>query len=62
MEEKKEDKTKKKGGNKAGVRTQKLFTFRIDQEAAEYISGEANKGRLINELIIQWGKKNKKKL
>lgn len=63
MEEQNE---KKKQGRKnyapRGTRTQKAMTFRLDNEAAEYLSTVDNKGRLINELIINWGKENKSEL
>ena len=58
MENNNEEKKKQGRKNYAprGTRTQKAMTFRLDNEAAEYLSTVDNKGRLINELIINWGK------
>ena len=41
----------KKEGIKRGARTQKAMAFRLDNELAEWLSLQANKGRYINELI-----------
>lgn len=41
----------RKDGIQRGVRTQKMMTFRIDNENAEWLSQQPNKGRVINELI-----------
>lgn len=48
MEENKE-RTRKQRKN--GERTQKLMTFRLDNDLCEWLSTKANKGRLINELL-----------
>lgn len=34
-----------------GVKTQKMMSFRVDNEVAEKLDQEANKGRLINDLL-----------
>lgn len=34
-----------------GKRTQKMMTFRLDSDLEDMLSQEANKGRLINELL-----------
>lgn len=34
-----------------GERTQKMMSFRVDNENWEYLQGFRNKGRKINELI-----------
>lgn len=36
-----------------GERSQKSFTFRLDDENQEWLSQQPNKGRYINELIAQ---------
>lgn len=36
---------------KNGERTQKMFSFRLDKENADWLQGVQNKGRLINELL-----------
>ena len=63
MEEQNEKKKQeRKNYAPRGTRTQKAMTFRLDNDAAEYLSTVDNKGRLINELIIEWGNRNKKEL
>ena len=42
--------TVKRGGT-WGVQTQKMMSFRLDTDLIEPLSKEANKGRLINDLI-----------
>lgn len=34
-----------------GERSQKMMSFRLDNEVAEWLSTKVNKGRYINELI-----------
>lgn len=34
-----------------GVHTQKMMSFRVDNDIAERLTQEANKGRLINDLL-----------
>jgi len=41
----------RKGGQTQGVRTQKMMSFRVDNENWEWLETKANKGRYINELI-----------
>lgn len=43
-------KTEKKKSPKAG-RTQKMMTFRADNENVEWLNTKPNKGRYINDLI-----------
>ena len=38
---------------KKGVRTQKMMSFRIDYENAEWLETTENKGRTINRLIAE---------
>ncbi|MBQ4205191.1 MAG: hypothetical protein II662_00855 [Bacteroidales bacterium] len=40
-----------------GVRTQKPMTFRLDSDLDEKLGQEANKGRLINDLLREHFKK-----
>lgn len=59
MEQKKEKKkrayksqaTIRKAYRKADGRTQKMVSFRLDVDLIPHLEGEANKGRLINELL-----------
>lgn len=41
----------RKGGQTQGVRTQKMMSFRVDNENCEWLETKVNKGRYINELI-----------
>ena len=41
----------KKEGIKRGARTQKAMAFRLDNDLADWMSLQANKGRYINDLI-----------
>lgn len=43
---------------KRGQRTQKMMSFRCDNETAELLKDYPNKGRLINQLIKEYLKKN----
>lgn len=36
-----------------GESTQKMMSFRLDAENAEYLSTKPNKGRFINELLAR---------
>ncbi|WP_405366731.1 hypothetical protein [Ruminobacter sp.] len=36
-----------------GEQAQKMMSFRLDYENAEYLSTKPNKGRFINDLIAQ---------
>lgn len=38
---------------KHGQRTQKMMSFRIDEENAAHLAKVENKGRLINELLAE---------
>lgn len=49
-EEKKDNARVRKGG-KHGEITQKMMSFRIDNDLLDYLGRWANKGRLINELL-----------
>lgn len=55
-----EEKTKKPGVRKdnikRGQRTQKMMSFRIDDEVQDILNKVTNKGRLINDLIKEWWK------
>ena len=54
MKEKKErasTATIKKAFKRDGSRSQKMVSFRLDNELQPYLDQEANKGRLINELL-----------
>lgn len=55
-----EEKTKKPGVRKdnikRGQRTQKMMSFRIDDEVQDILEKVTNKGRLINDLIKEWWK------
>ena len=54
MKEKQEEKTRvRKVYAAKGERSQKMMTFRIDLENAEWLEHQDNKGRTINNLIAQ---------
>lgn len=36
--------------------TQKMVSFRADTEVLEILNLQANKGRFLNDLVIQWSK------
>lgn len=38
---------------KRGERTSKMMTFRIDADNLEWLNTQANKGRVINDLIAK---------
>lgn len=52
-----EQKTKQAGTRKAyaarGEKAQRMMSFRLDYENAQYLSTKANKGRFINELLAR---------
>ena len=50
--EKQEKELVRKGGNAKGVRTQKMVSFRLDNDLEEWLSKSPNKGRLINQLLF----------
>ena len=41
----------KKGDNRTGRITQKMMSFRLDNDLEEYLGKQVNKGRYINNLI-----------
>lgn len=43
----------KKGDNRTGRITQKMMSFRLDNDLEEYLGKQVNKGRYINNLIRQ---------
>ena len=56
MEQKEEKQRERKQDIKRGVRTQKMMTFRCDNDVADILSCVANKGRLLNDLVKEWAK------
>lgn len=46
-----EESKKRKEGTRRGLVTQRMMSFRIDIEVAEWLSQFGNKGRKINELL-----------
>lgn len=54
MKEKKEEKARVRKAYAAnGERTQKMMSFRVDFENAEWLERQVNKGRYINDLIAR---------
>lgn len=43
----------RKGGNTRGVITQKMVSFKLDNDNLEWLQMQPNKGRYINSLIEQ---------
>lgn len=41
----------RKGGNTRGVITQKMVSFKLDNDNSEWLQMQPNKGRYINDLI-----------
>lgn len=41
----------RKGGNTRGVITQKMVSFKLDNDNLEWLQMQSNKGRYINSLI-----------
>lgn len=56
MEQKDEKQRSRKQDIKRGVRTQKMMTFRCDNDVTEILSCVSNKGRLLNDLVKEWWK------
>lgn len=46
-----EKKQERKAYAKRGQRSQKMTTFRLDNDLIEYLEREENKGRFINEAL-----------
>lgn len=46
-----EKKQERKAYAKRGQRSQKMVTFRLDNELIKYLEREENKGRFINEAL-----------
>lgn len=54
MEQKKEEKERmRKAYAPKGERSQKMMSFRVDNEVADWLSQQPNKGRYINKLIYE---------
>ena len=55
MEDEKKEKLKiRKGGNQPGTKTQKMMSFRVDNEVAAILRSCPNKGRFLNDLVRRW--------
>lgn len=54
MEQKEEKQRLRKQDIKRGVRSQKMMTFRCDNDVAEILATVSNKGRLLNDLVKAW--------
>lgn len=50
----------KKGDNRTGRITQKMMSFRLDNDLEEHLGKQVNKGRYINNLIREDRDKNSK--
>ena len=50
----------KKGDNRTGRITQKMMSFRLDNDLEVYLEKQVNKGRYINNLIREDRDKNSK--
>ncbi len=48
-----EKKLTRKGGNTRGVITQKMVSFKLDNDNLEWLQMQPNKGRYINALIAR---------
>jgi hypothetical protein len=48
----------KKGDNRTGRITQKMMSFRLDNDLEDYLGKQVNKGRYINNLIREDRDKN----
>lgn len=59
MKQKEEKERTRREYASAGSRNQKMMTFRLDNENAEWLQQQANKGRYINELIARDMKKRR---
>ena len=42
----------RKEGKQRGVTTQKMMSFRVDNDLVEWLDSQPNKGRLINQLLL----------
>lgn len=42
----------RKEGKQKGVTTQKMMSFRVDNDLVEWLDSQPNKGRLINQLLL----------
>lgn len=51
MKEKEEKERVRKSGIKHGTRSQKMASFRLDNDLELWLNSQPNKGRYINELI-----------
>lgn len=51
MAQEKEEKRVRKSGISKGTRSQKMCSFRLDNDIALWLDSQPNKGRYINELI-----------
>ena len=51
MEEKDEKVRVRKAKSEKGIRSQKMYSFRIDNENVEWLHQQHNMGRYMNELI-----------
>lgn len=56
MEQKEEKQRSRKQDIKRGMRTQKMMSFRCDNDVAEILGCVSNKGRLLNNLVKEWWK------
>lgn len=57
MEEEKK-KQQRKQRVKNGERSSKMVSFRADELTVQILAKVANKGRLINDLVKQWWRRN----
>ena len=51
MKQKEESERIRKSGIKHGTRSQKMASFRLDNDLELWLNSQANKGRYINDLI-----------
>lgn len=54
----KEDKQQRKQRAKNGEKTSKMMSFRADELTLQILAKVQNKGRLINDLVKQWWRRN----
>lgn len=54
----KEDKQLRKQRAKNGEKTSKMMSFRADELTLQILAKVQNKGRLINDLVKQWWRRN----
>ena len=52
-------KQQRKQRTKNGNCTSKMMSFRCDEETAKILGFVQNKGRLLNRLVQEWGRKHK---